>query len=831
MGKVIGQATSSVAHRAAGQAMSFQATLAPAAPSPIPVRENGARPGHIARPATGERTVSRAIRAPRLTVESGAYLLLLLAAALTRFWDLGTRALHHDESLHTYYSWLLYTGSGYTHDPLMHGPFLFHANALMYFLFGDNDATSRFVPALFGVALVGLPWLLRGPNFLGRWGALFTSALFLVSPSYLYYSRYIRHDMYTVVGSLVLFIAIVRYAERPRRGWLVLAGASLGFLFTNHEIVFALVAIFAGFLYGAMLFGPMRGLLTAHIAIGGIGLAAILAALTFGGAFPAIPWKDLNFPNESREPTIEQQRQFYIDLIRHPAIIVLVIVVIGAVVALRAAIKANRPGHVAEDGYVGAMLNDAPDGSFARGVANAWSDRPGLQWAVLAGLAVAVPLFSSMFTNLRGLMTATFATDGTLLYWLGQQDVQRGEQPWFYFLVMTPQYELLAIAFGLAAIGLTAWRVVKTPADPRQRFRLFLAVWFAGMFVGLSYAGEKMPWLIVHFTLPLTLLAGGLLGEVTERRIARTRLAGSDRFSWVSVSLVIGLLLAGASWMILAARLSFPVITENARGAVVRVVAQGALDQWWLLAIPPITAVVMVGAVAYVRGVRSAALPAIAALAIGLLIIQIHAGWRVSMREGDVARDSLIYNTTTPDVTRMVGELSQLSNELHGDLSMDVWFDDDTSWPLNWYLRDFTDRRYFGGSLDSPPSDAEVLIVSDDNLSDTVRAQLDGYTAQEYVLRWHEPEGSVYRDFAIAPEIPVGRSALNESLEDRNPVEVAGLVAESIASSISTQAEPEGQQRLWRLVMYREMPTSTINFGFTMYVRNDLVPLYNTIRY
>ena len=44
----------------------------------------------------------------------------------------------------------------------MHGPFLFHANALVYLLFGDSDATSRFLPALAGVMLVGAPWLLRG---------------------------------------------------------------------------------------------------------------------------------------------------------------------------------------------------------------------------------------------------------------------------------------------------------------------------------------------------------------------------------------------------------------------------------------------------------------------------------------------------------------------------------------------------------------------------------------------------------------------------------------------------------------------------------------------
>src|SRR5436853_61892 len=57
--------------------------------------------------------------------------LTLLAFAM-RMIDLGARAMHHDESLHALYSWYLFVGRGYTHDPMMHGPFLFHFTALLY---------------------------------------------------------------------------------------------------------------------------------------------------------------------------------------------------------------------------------------------------------------------------------------------------------------------------------------------------------------------------------------------------------------------------------------------------------------------------------------------------------------------------------------------------------------------------------------------------------------------------------------------------------------------------------------------------------------------------
>ncbi|MER3485402.1 MAG: hypothetical protein C4345_04915, partial [Chloroflexota bacterium] len=76
------------------------------------------------------------------------------------------------------------------------------------------------MPAFFGVILVGLPYLLRGPRHLGRWGALAASFLLLISPAILYQSRYIRHDIYTITGTLLFFICIVRYLENPERKWL-----------------------------------------------------------------------------------------------------------------------------------------------------------------------------------------------------------------------------------------------------------------------------------------------------------------------------------------------------------------------------------------------------------------------------------------------------------------------------------------------------------------------------------------------------------------------------------------------------------------------------------
>ncbi len=109
-------------------AFPHRGTAAPIAPAP---RDTLARLGQMTR---------------TITIEQCAYLALFVSAVLTRFWELGTRALHHDESLHAWFSYQYAIGKGYQHDPLMHGPFLFHLNALIYALFGATDASVALRP-------------------------------------------------------------------------------------------------------------------------------------------------------------------------------------------------------------------------------------------------------------------------------------------------------------------------------------------------------------------------------------------------------------------------------------------------------------------------------------------------------------------------------------------------------------------------------------------------------------------------------------------------------------------------------------------------------------
>ncbi len=182
--------------------------------------------------------------------EKALYAAFVGLALLTRLWDLGLRVMSHDETVHVQWSWYLFNGSGYVHDPLSHGPFLYHANALFYFLFGDNDVSARLAPTLLGVVLVALPYAFR--RWLGRTGALVASFLFLISPSLLYYSRYARNDIPLIVWVMIALWAVFHYLEggeiEQRSRWLIALAGALSLMFATKEMAFIYIAILGLFL-------------------------------------------------------------------------------------------------------------------------------------------------------------------------------------------------------------------------------------------------------------------------------------------------------------------------------------------------------------------------------------------------------------------------------------------------------------------------------------------------------------------------------------------------------------------------------------------------------
>ncbi|MCB1270562.1 MAG: hypothetical protein KDB31_04010, partial [Microthrixaceae bacterium] len=108
---------------------------------------------------------------------------VVAAAAVLRSIDLGSRPMHHDESLDAFFAWQLLTEGAYSYDPVYHGPLRFYLTAGLFKVLGETEAVARTLAALSGVALVALMGATR--RWLGNVGSLAAATLVAFSPSML----------------------------------------------------------------------------------------------------------------------------------------------------------------------------------------------------------------------------------------------------------------------------------------------------------------------------------------------------------------------------------------------------------------------------------------------------------------------------------------------------------------------------------------------------------------------------------------------------------------------------------------------------------------------
>ena len=172
---------------------------------------------------------------------------ILVLSSILILTKLGERPFHHDEGVHAVGALKIHRDfcsyGGY--DPTYHGPFLFYANALVYHILGVSDFTARLLPALFGIALVAIVYCFN--DRLGRGPAVMVAALVAISPIMVYFSRYIRNDIYIAVFSVLVVAGVLKYSKTRRGIHLYLASTALALAFCTKENTYIHAFIFLSF--------------------------------------------------------------------------------------------------------------------------------------------------------------------------------------------------------------------------------------------------------------------------------------------------------------------------------------------------------------------------------------------------------------------------------------------------------------------------------------------------------------------------------------------------------------------------------------------------------
>jgi uncharacterized protein (TIGR03663 family) len=413
-------------------------------------------------------------------------------------------------------------------------------------------------------------------------------------------------------------------------------------------------------------------------------------------------------------------------------------------------------------------------------------------WAIFT--AVFILLFASFGSNPGGVGSGAWQSLG---YWLAQQDVARGNQPWYYYFTLSAIYEFLPFAIGGAAAiyygfksGFRPWVLILliaagmailangdlsfergivqgTEQDVStivgklallvvygsaiaipfvlrtSKINRFLIFWTIGTFIAYTQAGEKMPWLLVNVSLPAIILAAKTLNDIVMSINWSNAIRRRAAFALVGVPIFYLLL-----WKI--------VFHDLGTGG------RQFASTWAILA--GLGLLLLGLQVLFSRIGRSQALGIVGLVTAVLLFgLTFRAGWIASYQNGDVPREMLVYTQTSPDLHRLADEIEQTAR-LTGDRSkikIAIDIRDAFSWPWQWYLRRYTQVAFADHQEDEVEvgDDRLIAVVNANNNVKTVTKLPDGFSdGRRLVHRWWFPE--LYRE--LTPE------TFFETLIDRN---------------------------------------------------------------
>ena len=738
---------------------------------------------------------------PKWNLETLLVIVILLMTVGSRFYDVGLRVMSHDEVNHVVPSWDLYQGRGYRHDPVTHGPLQFHLVALSYFILGDSDFSARLPALLFSIATVAVV-LFGFRRYLGRSGALIAGLLFMISPYILFYGRYTRNEAFVALLGVLILYATLRYLDRGDHFSMYLLTAATALNFTAKETAYIYAAqllMFLGFIF-------LRDVLTArwsdpswrrYFTFLGVWVVVLLVMALAMGAWSAnlaevIPEAaaDVEEVVAVSEPMKPQELGAIGSLagavlIGSLAIFLLVrdqgwqsirshrsfhlLILVGTLVLpLLSAFPVRIVGWDPLDYSTTGMLHTAIFLVLFTIIAVAiglwWQPRLWLSNAALF-FGIFTVLYTTFFTNGQGFFTGIV---GSLGYWLSQQGVERGSQPWYYYAaVQVPLYEYLAALGTLVALyfGVIYNRFftfpghspaqqpeeldnienqeieepaaprahienddvqVQTPLEKRLPILFLLIFWSLTSLAAYSIAGEKMPWLTVHIALPLLLTAGWGFGYLVDTTPWKKVVGHQGLLAIVILPVFIGAL-GGLLGSLLGNQMPFQGNTLEqlqASSTFLLSVVVLLLSGWGILRL-------LVGweplEIGRLSGVVFFAF-------MGLLTVR--TAYNASFVNYDNAKEYLVYAHAARGPKDVLEQVEEISQRITRGKDIVVAYDNDGLYPYWWYFRDYPNHRWYTDKPTRDLRDAPLIIASETNYGKLDSIVKDNYVYYEYMRLW-----------------------------------------------------------------------------------------------
>jgi len=523
-------------------------------------------------------------------------------------------------------------------------------------------------------------------RYLGRTGALVAGALIIISPLMLFYARYARNESYIVLWGILTIYAILRYLERGEAWALFLFTAvnalhftdkATSYMFAAEEFLF-LAAYFvdrvsrrewqpgrrrAFFLLGlalsVTLLAGAAGFYLSHKpadekAVTQVRTMIIVVSTLAAGGAGMLVWSGVELVRGLGWAGLKSERSA--DML----------VLLGTfILPLLSAIPIKLMGYTPLEYTSIGMLRVAGVTAVLAAISIAlglwWFGRKWLFHAALFFVPFII-LYSTFFTSPEGIVGGLV---GALSYWTEQQNVARGGQPtYYYLLLMIPMYEFLSALGTMTAAGIAMfarlWQsqpgqpFTRPQADSNQPpipVAALLVFWSVSSLAVFTYAGEKMPWLTIHIALPMILSTAWAIG-----------------------------------WLV-----------ESVPWAKARFLSEGKVAAWGFRNYARLVTLILFSLLALLTG-RDA--------------------FRAAFINYDYATEYLVYAHAARDPKDLFYQIEELSIRTTGSTTDIVAaYDNQVRYPYWWYMRRYTNKIDFDVNPTRDSRRALVIAIGDENLT------------------------------------------------------------------------------------------------------------------
>ena len=736
----------------------------------------------------------------RIRIRDIVITLIIILAIISRIAGLGDRVMSHDEVNHVVPAFDLFSGRGYRHDPVTHGPLQFHLMALSYFLFGDNDFTSRLPQALFSIAtIVFVSTYFR--RYLGKFGSIIAGVLFTISPLMLFYGRYARNDAICVFLGITAIYGLLRYFESNKIKYLYYFTAMIALNFTAKETAYILTAqllifLFILFIRDVLLIrwtekrSKMRIISANILFIISISIAVIASVLLFRSSYTASQSVDLTALANSQMPLeineifnfigpllvfagpglaplvfgifflVFLKKHLRWDLLEGSRSFNILILLGTLVLPLLAPFFVRFTGmdpSVYSDPYV-LLTNYVFIGFFfllSYNIGSLWNQDHWWKLA-LTFYGIYAILFTTFFTNNVGLLTGMV---GSLGHWLNQQSVQRGGQPTYYYaFILIPIYEFLSafgtlLAFYIGIKQKAFWAIRSGVGSHTQVEKTNI---FADQ-VNEESESESLVVLPDQNLIPSPAI---FIFLVITSLIAFT-IAG-EKMPWLTLHIVFPMLLTTA-WAMEQIISRFTLIYSHkekilhlgtfafllnsllilvqmlGNRAPFRGKTQIALQNTYhflFLAIIEIGLIVFLYKISVKEKARNIKYSLIIGLFIIMALITTRASYRAAFINYDYPKEFLVYAHAADGPKLIMDQVEEISRRTTTGLDIKVAYDNHGLYPFWWYLRNYPNKIVYLENPTRALEEAPLIIAGQDKYTKLEPIVKDNYYAFEYMRLW-----------------------------------------------------------------------------------------------